>query len=99
MMWTQSYKKKREPTELERVLEKGGGLYRSSGKNSVIFTVYTDVHYAQLSTRNQGFSIGLKIRCPPGPGRDPERKKRVEYWKHAGSKRLSSGSLVALVLV
>ncbi|KAF9649047.1 hypothetical protein BDM02DRAFT_3095370 [Thelephora ganbajun] len=97
--WTQSYGKKRELTELEKVLEKGGGLYRSSGKNSVIFTVYTDVHYAQLSTRSQGFAIGLKIRCPPGPGRDPDWKKRVEHWKHVGSKKLTSGSLVALVLV
>jgi len=98
-MWTQSYGKKREVTDLEKVLTNGGGLYRSSGKNSVIFTVYTDVHYAQLSTRSQGFEIGLKIRCPPGPGRDTESKKRVDYWKFAGSKKLSSGSLVALVLV
>ena len=98
-IWTQSYGKKREPTELERVLEKGGGLYRSSGRNSVIFTVYTDVHYAHLGTRAQGFSIGLKVRCPPGQGRDPDWRKRVEYWKHAGSKRLTSGSLVALALV
>src|SRR5260221_10571840 len=98
-MGTQSYGKKREMTELDKVLSNGGGLYRSSGKNSVIFTVYTDVHYAHLGTRPQGFEIGLKIRCPPGPGRDPDSKKRVEYWKYAGSKKLSSGSLVALVLV
>lgn len=98
-MWTQSFGKKREPTELEKVLEKGGGLYRSSGKNSVMFSIYTDVQYAQLGTRYQGFSIGLRIRCPPGAGRDPDRKKRVDYWKHAGSKKLTSGSLVALVLV
>lgn len=86
-------------TELEKVLAKGGGLYRSSSKKSVIFTVYTDVHYAHLNTRSQGFEIGLKIRCPPGPGRDPDGKKRVEYWKYAGSRKLTSGSLVALVLV
>ena len=98
-MWSQSYGRKRELTGLEKLLEKGGGLFRSSGKNSVIFNVYTDVHYAQLSTRSQGFAIGLKIRCPPGAGRDPDWKKRVDYWKHAGSKKLTSGSLVALVLV
>jgi hypothetical protein len=84
---------------LEKVMEKGGGLYRSGGKNSVIFNVYTEVQYAHLGTRSQGFSIGLRIRCPPGAGRDPDRKKRVDYWQHAGSKRLTSGSLVALVLV
>lgn len=98
-MWTQSYRERRDPTELERVLGKGGGVYRSSGKNSVIFTIYTDVQYAQLSTRSQGFSIGLTIRSPPGPGRDTDSKKRVDYWKYAGSKKLTSGSLVALVLV
>jgi len=98
-MWTQSYGSQREQTELEKLLVKGGGLYRSAGKNSVIFNVYTDVSYAQLSTRSQGFAIGLSVRCPPGSGRDSEWKKRVDYWKHAGSKKLSSGSLVALVLV
>ena len=98
-MWTQSYGTKREQTELDKVLAKGGGLYRSSGKNSVIFTVYTDVHYARLGAGPRGFSIGLIIRSPPGGARDPEPKKRADYWKYAGSKRLTSGSLVALVLV
>lgn len=98
-MWTQSYGRKREQTELEKLLGNGGGLYRSSGRNSVLFNVYTGVHYAQLSTRSQRFAIGLKIRCPPGPSRDPDWRKRVDYWKHAGSKKLTSGSLVALALV
>jgi len=98
-MWSQSYGSKRDQTGLEKVLEKGGGLYRSSGKNSVMFNIYTDVNYAQLSTRSQGFAIGLSIRCPPGSGRDSDWKKRVDHWKHAGSKKLTSGSLVALVLV
>ena len=98
-MWTQSYGRKRELTELEKLLESGGGLFKSAGKNSVIFNVYTDVHYAQLSTQPQGFAIGLNVRCPPGPGRDPDWMKRVDYWKNAGSKKLSSGSLVALVIV
>ena len=98
-MWVQSYGNKREQTELDKVLAKGGGLYRSPGKNSVIFTVYTEVHYTGLGTGPRGFSTGLRIRCPPGGARDPESKKRVDYWKYAGSKRLTSGSLVALVLV
>ena len=99
VMWTQSYGEKRELTELEKLLEKGGGLFRSPEKNSVVFNVYTEVHYAQLSAGSQGLAIGLKVRCPPGNGRDPNSKKRVEYWKHAGSKKLTSGSLVTLVLV
>ena len=98
-MSSQSYGNNREQTELERVMLRGGGLYRSSGKNSVIFSLYTGVQYAQLSTRSQGFVIGLNVQCPPGPGRDPESKKRVEHWKYAGSKKLTAGSLVALVLV
>ena len=98
-MWSQSYGSKREQTELERLLAAGGGLYRSAGKNSVIFNVYAGVQYTQLSTRAQGFAIGLMVRCPPGPGRDPSATKRVEYWNHAGRKKLTAGSLVALVLV
>jgi len=98
-MWSQPYGSKREQTELEKLLVKEGGLYRSSGKNSVIFNVYTGVQYAQLSTRSQGLVVGLNIRCPPGSGRDSDWKKRVDHWKHAGSKKLTSGSLVALVLV
>ena len=98
-MGTQSYGNKRERTELEKILEKGGGLYRSFGKGSVTFTVYTDVHYAGLDTGSRGFSIGLTLRSPPGPGRDPSASRRLDYWQHAGSKRLTSGSLVALVLV
>ena len=100
-MWSHSYVHvgKHEQTELARLLEKGGGLYRSPGKNSVIFNVYTDVRYSHLSTRSQGLVIELDVRCPPGPGRDPRWDKRVDYWKHAGSKKLTSGSLVALVLV
>jgi hypothetical protein len=98
-MWTQSYGKKRRQTELEKIMEKGGGLYRSSGRGSVTFSVYTDVHYAGLSRKSQGFSTGLTLRCPPGPGRGSDTKKRLDYWKNAGSKRLTSGSLVTLVLV
>ena len=98
-MWSESHRSKHKQTELEKLLAKGGGLYRSSGKNSVIFNLYSDVHYAQLSARSQGFVIGLAIWCPHGPGRDPEWKKQVDYWNHAGSKRLTSGSLVALVFV
>ena len=78
-MWTQSYGKKRQPTELEKLLEKGGGLFRSTGKNSVIFNVYTDVHHAQLSTRPQGFAIGLNIRCPPGL--DEKGRLLEDRWK------------------
>ena len=98
-MWSQPHGRKREQTELERLLAAGGGLYRSAGKNSVIFNVYTGVRYAQLSTRAQGFAIGLTVRCPPGHGRDPSGDNRVEYWNHAGKKKLTAGSLVALVLV
>ena len=98
-MWVQAYGAKRDQTELDKVLAKGGGLYRSPGKNSVIFTVYTEVHYVGSSTGSRGFSVTLRIRPPPGNARDPELKKRIDYWKYAGSKRLTSGSLVALVLV
>jgi hypothetical protein len=70
-MWTQSHGSKREQTELEKLLVKGGGLYRSSGKNSVIFNVYTDVQYAQLSTRSQGFADWAHDPVPTRAGQRP----------------------------
>ena len=98
-IWSQSYGNEREQTELERLVVKGGGLYRSSGKNSVVFNVYTGVQYGQLSTRSQGFAIGLDIRCPPRPRGDTEHKKRVDHWKHIGSEKLISEPLVVFALM
>lgn len=98
-MRTRPCGRKPKLTELEKLLEKGGGLLKSSGGDPVTFKVYTDVHYARLSTGPQGVAIRLKIRCPPGPGRDPDWKKRVDYWKNPGRKKLTPDSLVALVVV
>ena len=98
-MWSQSYGNECEQTVLERLMVKGGGLYRSSGKNSITFNVYTGVQYVQLSTRSQGPVIELDIQCPPGPSRDPESRKRVDHRKHVGSEKLTSDSFIALALV
>lgn len=80
-------------------MAKKGGPYRSSGGNSVLFNVYTNVRFSPLRDERNGFAIGLMLDAPPGAARDPSPQKREEYWKHAGSKKLTSGSLVALVIV
>ncbi|KAJ4474239.1 hypothetical protein J3R30DRAFT_649522 [Lentinula aciculospora] len=86
-------------TQLEEVVARNGGMYRTQGRNSVMFQVYSNVQFTPLKASRRGFTVGLKIDAPPGGARAAEAKDRQEYWKHAGSKRLSSGILVALLLV
>lgn len=74
-------------------------MYRTNGRNSVMFQVYTDVEFSPLKAERRGFTVGLVIDAPPGGARNAEANARQDYWKHAGSKRLSSGSLVTLLLV
>ncbi|KAF5371454.1 hypothetical protein D9757_009973 [Collybiopsis confluens] len=87
------------PTQLEEVIARNGGMYRTKGHNSVMFQIYTNVEFAPLKAERRGFTVGLVLDAPPGGARSAEPSARQEYWKHAGSKRLTSGSLVALLLV
>jgi hypothetical protein len=64
-----------------------------------MFHVYTNVQFAPVTAERDGFTIGLLLDSPPGAARDAQHRKREDYWKHAGSKKLSSGSLIALILV
>lgn len=98
-MWDPKAAQKQSMTILEELLVKKGGLYRSSGANSVMFNVYTNASFAPLRGERNGFAVSLMLDAPPGAARDPSPQKREDYWKHAGSKKLSAGSLVALVLV
>jgi hypothetical protein len=88
---------RRAPTQLERLLNNHGGSYKSSGRESVFFHMYTGVEFRQAKAERRTFTIGLKMYTPPGTPRSDEQRKRVEYWKH--SRRLSNGNLVALMLV
>ncbi|KIK63309.1 hypothetical protein GYMLUDRAFT_72036 [Collybiopsis luxurians FD-317 M1] len=91
--------KKNTLTQLEEIVARNGGMYRTKGFNSVMFQVYTNIEFAPLRAERRGFTVGLILDAPPGGARAAEAKARQEYWKHAGSKRLTSGSLVALLLI
>ncbi|KAI0071801.1 hypothetical protein K474DRAFT_1630013 [Panus rudis PR-1116 ss-1] len=89
--------KAKEPSKLQAIIAKQGGVYKTSGFDSVFFQVYTNIEFADVRTERQQVTVGLVVDAPAGAARDSDRKKRVEYWEH--SKRLQSGSLVALVIV
>uniref|UniRef100_A0A0W0G4H7 C3H1-type domain-containing protein n=1 Tax=Moniliophthora roreri TaxID=221103 RepID=A0A0W0G4H7_MONRR len=84
-------------TQIEEVIRRKGGMYRTSGRNSVLFQVYTNVEFSPLEAQRRGFTVGLVIDSPAGDARHADYKRRQEYWKR--SKRLASGSLVGLVIV
>lgn len=96
-MW-QPRRGKRELTMLEKILQSSGGAYRTSGFDSVFFQVYTGVEFSPVKAERRNLTVGLSVDTPNHrTARDTSWKKRVEYWEH--SKRLQSGSLVALVIV
>lgn len=90
-------RKKREPSQLQAILKKNGGTYKTSGHDSVFFFVYTNVEFAPVQAEKRDLTVSLWLDAPPGSACHKEANKRVAYWK--GSKRLQGGSLVALVIV
>ncbi|KZT03360.1 uncharacterized protein LAESUDRAFT_366011 [Laetiporus sulphureus 93-53] len=97
IMWQQSTQK-RTPTKLEELLKSKGGAYRTSGFDSVFFQLYTGVQFSPVKAERRDLTVGLAIDTPDHrSARNADAKKRYEYWEH--SKRLQSGTLVALVLV
>lgn len=89
---------KREPTKLQQVLQTQGGAYRSSGHDSVFFQVYTGAQFTPVKAERRDLTVGLRLDAPNHrEARDKAAAKRYAYWEH--SKRLQSGSLVALVVV
>ena len=91
---------KTEMTKLEKILEQKGGAYRTSGRDSLFFQVYTDVEFIAgppEANRNE-VVVTLVIDAPPiGAARDKDAKKRFTYWEH--SRRLQGSSLVVLIVV
>ncbi len=98
-MWAGG-RKKTEKTQLESLVEKKGGAYRTTGRDSVFFQLYTNVEFVPHppGATRKGVSVGLVLDVPPGgTARDKDWKKRVAYWEH--SRRLQGASLVALAVV
>ena len=99
-MWSSLRKKNSEKTRLEQLIENNGGSYRTSGLDSVLFQVYTNVELVAAPPQAQprGIAVELALDAPPGgAARDEDWKKREAYWEH--SRQLQSLSLVALVVV
>ncbi|KXN82335.1 NFX1-type zinc finger-containing protein 1 [Leucoagaricus sp. SymC.cos] len=93
-------RQKSEKTKLETILEQKGGAYRSSGRDSLFFHVYTNVEFlaGPPVARHNGVTVTVIIDVPPNAAaRDKSAKKRFEYWEH--SRRLQGSSLVALIIV
>ncbi|KAF5314903.1 hypothetical protein D9619_007516 [Psilocybe cf. subviscida] len=88
---------RRQPSQLQTILKKNGGTYKTSGHDSVFFFVYTNVEFAPVQAERRDLTVSLWLDAPPGSACNKEAAKRVAYWK--GSKRLQGGSLVALVTV
>jgi hypothetical protein len=87
----------KKPTTLEKLLSSKGGVYKTSGFDSVFFQLYTGARFAPLKAERRNFTVGLMLDPPHGDARDKDKKKRAEYWEH--SKRLQQGNLVALGLI
>lgn len=91
------HSREQRTTQLQTIQANHGGSYRSSGKDSVFFQVYTNAQFTPVKAEHRNFTVGLSLDSPPGAPRHQDARQRVDYWQHA--KRLSSGSLVALLIV
>ncbi|KXN80629.1 Helicase required for RNAi-mediated heterochromatin assembly 1 [Leucoagaricus sp. SymC.cos] len=91
---------KSEKTKLEMLLDDMGGAYRSSGRDSLFFHVYTNVEFCvePPEARRNGISVTLVIDAPPNPAaRDKDVKTRFAYWDQ--SRRLQGSNFVSLIIV
>jgi hypothetical protein len=77
-------------------MSKRGGRYKSfdDKEDSVIFSVYTGVHFTSMAPSIRGFAVRAEIDAPPGRARAAQSGARVSFWEN---KKLMMGSLVALV--
>lgn len=56
------------------------------------------MEFTTVKAERRSFSVGLRVDTPPGgTARHADAKKRADYWEH--SKKLSWGSLIALIIV
>lgn len=79
-------------------MKKDGGKYRGvAGMDSVMFNVYTNVHFISLTPDRRGITVLLSVAAPPGGARSNQARARAAFWENMGGKRLLQGGLVALV--
>lgn len=86
-------------TRLLKLVRTNGGRYAAPAnmKESVIFSVFTNITFEPLALNNRGTSVGVQFDAPPGKARSPQVATRVAYWEQVSKKRLMQGGLVALI--
>jgi len=84
---------------LASIIMKQGGRYRGQldYNDTVMFSVYTNVHFGNITTDRRGLASTLIFDTPPGAARNAAAAQRAAFWERMGSKRLMAGGLVALV--
>ncbi|CUA77040.1 NFX1-type zinc finger-containing protein 1 [Homo sapiens] [Rhizoctonia solani] len=92
-------KSKSGATNLSKILDARGGRYAApaTARESIIFSVFTNVSFRPLELNNRGISAGIDFDTPPGKGRSDKPEARADYWEQASKKRLMQDGLVALI--
>ena len=82
-----------------KVLSNRGGRYHGllEDDNTIIFSVYTNVHFGGISLDRRGLTSTLIFDTPPGAARNSEESQRESFWKRMLGKRIMPGGLVALI--
>ena len=90
---------KKKKTQLSAIIEKKGGKYKGfvSNEENVMFNVYTNVEFLQMTPDRRGISVQVSFSTPPGPARAKKAKDRAAFWEGMSGKRLMQGGLIALV--
>ncbi|CAE6459337.1 unnamed protein product, partial [Rhizoctonia solani] len=92
-------KSKSNETNLSKILNARGGRYAApaTARESIIFSIFTDVMFQSLELRNNGISAGIEFDAPPGRARNEKSEVRADYWEQVSKKRLMQDGLVALI--
>jgi hypothetical protein len=88
-----------KPTQLDEVLKRRGGKYHGhlDNQDAVLFNIYTNAEFLEITPDRRGLSVGMTIDTPPGRARTADASRRVWFWEGMSGKRLISGGLVALL--
>lgn len=86
-------------TKLGEIIQRKGGKYRGlvDTQDSLMFNIYSGVHFVSLVPDWKGISTSVIIDTPPGRARSNRAESRVSFWKSMSGKRLFQGGLIALV--
>ncbi|KIO21374.1 hypothetical protein M407DRAFT_80478 [Tulasnella calospora MUT 4182] len=87
-----------EKTQLNELVKNNGGMYKcEQDRDSIRFSLYTDVKFGPLACDRRGVSVELNFDAPPGDARHHTQAKRTAYWESVRRKCLMEGGLVALI--